>query len=148
MNRRGVKWTIVTMLTIITLVPTAGWAFGGLKERERPQGPPPEAIEACKGKAAGDKVQLTTPSGEVLQAVCKNLDDQLVAMPVAGRHRDPPPEAFEVCENKEAGNTVQLTTPSGETITATCREKDGQLVAVPAGGKGRNGRQGGPPDGR
>ncbi|MGZ3183642.1 MAG: hypothetical protein ACXU8N_14490 [Telluria sp.] len=43
------------------------------------RGPPPEAIEACKGKQAGDSVTIKTPRGDTLTGTC-----QLVFMPQRG----------------------------------------------------------------
>jgi hypothetical protein len=44
-------------------------------------GPPPEAYEACKDKSEGDSVGITTPRGDTLEAVCKKVDNRLVAEP-------------------------------------------------------------------
>ena len=58
---------------------------------ERPPGPPPEAIEACKGKVAGDTVTLTMPDGKQLQGVCTLMGQQLVARPPHQPGGHPPP---------------------------------------------------------
>jgi hypothetical protein len=41
---------------------------GGAEQR---RGPPPEALEACKGKAAGAAVEMTTPRGDVVKGTCR-----------------------------------------------------------------------------
>lgn len=49
--------------------------------RQAPNGPPPEAIEACDGKSEGDTVSFETRRGDTLNGVCKYVDEQLVAVP-------------------------------------------------------------------
>jgi len=53
---------------------------------EQPGGrtPPREAVEACTGKSAGAEVEITTPRGDTLKAVCRQLGGQLVAVPEGG----------------------------------------------------------------
>lgn len=55
-------------------------------------GPPPEALEACKNKSEGTKVEVTTPRGKKISATCREIDGQLVAMPEDGfrRPKEPP----------------------------------------------------------
>lgn len=50
-------------------------------DREHPRQPPPEAIEACEGKAEGDIVSFETPRGDTVEGSCTLKDDTLVAMP-------------------------------------------------------------------
>lgn len=45
------------------------------------RGPPPQAFEACEGKAQGDAVQLTTPRG-VVGATCETMPRGLAARPL------------------------------------------------------------------
>ena len=40
-------------------------------EQAKRRGPPPEALEVCKGKAAGTAVEMTTPRGELVKGVCR-----------------------------------------------------------------------------
>lgn len=47
--------------------------------------PPQEAIDACKGKNEGDSVQFTTPRGDTLKGVCKQIEGVLVAVPKLGK---------------------------------------------------------------
>jgi len=44
-------------------------------------GLPPEAIEACKDKNEGDKVEITNSRMEKMKATCKQIDGQLIAVP-------------------------------------------------------------------
>ncbi len=65
---------------------------GGPGGRRGP--PPPQAFEACKGKAAGDKVRLTIPNGTVVDANCFQTPQGLAArpdVPLFGRGGPPPP---------------------------------------------------------
>lgn len=43
--------------------------------------PPQEAFEICKDKAEGDSVEIETPRGDTIEAVCQPMDDTLVAVP-------------------------------------------------------------------
>ena len=52
-----------------------------------PRRPPPQAFEACQGKAQGAPVQLTTPRG-VIPATCETMPGGLAARPL----RPPPGE--------------------------------------------------------
>jgi hypothetical protein len=45
-------------------------------DRQRPQGPPREAVEACNGKKAGDTATLKNREGSSMKAVCR-----LIAVP-------------------------------------------------------------------
>jgi hypothetical protein len=44
--------------------------------KDRPKGPPIEALKACEGKSLGAKVQFETRNGRTLNATCK-----LIAVP-------------------------------------------------------------------
>jgi hypothetical protein len=55
----------------------AGAALANPNQRpeQRPdgerRGPPPEALEVCKGKAAGTAVEMKTPHGDKVKGVCR-----------------------------------------------------------------------------
>lgn len=52
------------------------------QERERrPRTPPKEAIEACENSAENDVVTFKGRRGEDLKAVCRLVENQLVAVP-------------------------------------------------------------------
>jgi hypothetical protein len=72
--------TVTTVLAVLLLIPITGCAKGN----GRGQGPPPEAIEACEGKEAGDSVTFTGRQGETLETTCQEIDGQLVAAPPEG----------------------------------------------------------------
>ncbi|MBU2885490.1 hypothetical protein KO507_06925 [Gilvimarinus agarilyticus] len=43
--------------------------------------PPQEAFDACIDKVEGDSVQIETPHGDTLEAICKEMEDGLVGVP-------------------------------------------------------------------
>lgn len=43
--------------------------------------PPPEAIEACVNMQEGDSVSFETPRGDILEATCVAMEEELVAVP-------------------------------------------------------------------
>lgn len=77
----------VLLMAIMLLLPITGCASDDGPNNGRRQGPPPEAISACEGKQVGDSVEFTGRKGETLKATCKEMNDQLVAVPAGG-----PPE--------------------------------------------------------
>ena len=70
----------MVVVTMLALMPLTAWGKGN-DRGDRPQGPPPEAIEACDGKSAGDSVTFTGRQGESLSATCEEIDGQLAAVP-------------------------------------------------------------------
>jgi hypothetical protein len=62
--------------------PPAGAPPGG-----RPAGPPPEAVAACSGKAAGDEVSFTLRDGHQLSGKCQLENGVLAARPTGGPPR-------------------------------------------------------------
>ncbi|MDK2124755.1 hypothetical protein [Parachitinimonas caeni] len=65
----------LTLASSFTIA-TAGTPQGPREGCDRPPPPPPrEALDACRGKAAGAVVQIATPRGEKISAKC-----QLVAV--------------------------------------------------------------------
>jgi hypothetical protein len=71
--------TLVTILALVGMTPTFGWANGEADGGRRP--PPQQAIDACSEKSEGTTVELTTPRGHTMKAVCKQIGAQLVAVP-------------------------------------------------------------------
>lgn len=47
----------------------------------RRKGPPPEAFELCEGKSVGDSVEITSPQGDKVEGVCKEMNGKMVAVP-------------------------------------------------------------------
>ncbi len=83
------------ILALAVLIPAAGYAFGGHWGGGKPMGPPQEAVDACKDLSEGDTVQFTTPRGDTVTGVCRELRGGLAAVPEGrfrGRHRGTGPE--------------------------------------------------------
>lgn len=70
----------IVLLTLLVLTPLTACGKGN-NNGGRPQGPPPEAIEACENKSVGDSVTFAGRQGESLSATCAEIDGQLVAVP-------------------------------------------------------------------
>ncbi len=66
---------LVTLMAMISINATAS------NDSDKRPGPPPEAFAACKGKEVGDAVTFSGRNGEKLEAVCKEIQGQLVAAP-------------------------------------------------------------------
>lgn len=54
----------------------------------RPEGPPPEAVEACQGQAEGDECRFESPRGE-MSGTCRTPPRQEVLACVPRGHRRP-----------------------------------------------------------
>ena len=64
-------------------------ADGAPNERcrhERPHGPPPEALDACKDKQSGDAGQFASPRGDNMSGTCTAPQDK----PLACKPERPP----------------------------------------------------------
>lgn len=70
----------------LAITPAIGCSAGN----DRHQGPPPEAIQACKDKEVGDTVEFTGRRGETLKATCQEIEGQVVAMPEGMENGRPP----------------------------------------------------------
>ncbi len=53
-------------------------------------GPPPEAVAACKGKAAGDPASFTGRRGETVTGTCIQLENGVLAARPANMPPPPP----------------------------------------------------------
>jgi len=71
---------VTLIASLICLSPLIASA-AGRPGQGRPQGPPPEAIAACKDKSVGDSVTFTGRRGETLEATCQEKDGKLAAVP-------------------------------------------------------------------
>lgn len=136
-NIKTLKYS--TILMLLVLMPVAGCAdnFDG-ERKPGPQGPPPEAISACKDKQEGDSVTFAGFQGESVSATCRTMQGMLVAVP-EGHHgrkagpQGPPPEAISACNDKQEGDRVTFTNRQGETLNGTCKTMQGVFFAVPGG---------------
>ena len=64
--------------------PSAASAPGG-----QPPGPPPEAVEACKGKTEGTSVSFKGRQGETFSGTCQLANGVLAARPTGGSGQPP-----------------------------------------------------------
>ncbi|MEG3767877.1 hypothetical protein [Alteromonas sp. 14N.309.X.WAT.G.H12] len=71
---RVVGATLVALLSFSSL----GYAQEG---PPRGQKPPQEAYDVCVDAQEGDAVTITSPEGDEVEATCKLMDDDLVAVP-------------------------------------------------------------------
>ncbi len=134
---------LLVMLSVICLDQALARQQG-----QRPSGPPPEAIAACKGKQNGDKAQFTGRQGETVTGTCQSSKDGTLFLkpdhPPKERPQEnssqqqgqrpsgPPPEAIAACKGKQDGDKAQFTGRQGETVTGTCQSgKDGTLFLKP-----------------
>lgn len=87
-NKKIQSAIILFTLVLPSLVVTSACSSSKNDSEEGgPQGgPPPEAITACEGKSVGDTVSFKGRRGETIEATCKEIDEQLVAVP-----EGPPP---------------------------------------------------------
>ncbi|MGB3211743.1 MAG: hypothetical protein WBB19_13650 [Desulforhopalus sp.] len=78
----------VLLMAVLVLMPLTGCADSDSQAHKRRMGPPPEAIQACAGKKAGDSVEFTGRRGETVKATCREINGQLAAAPVGGPPQD------------------------------------------------------------
>jgi hypothetical protein len=71
------------------MVPASVWASFVLSESGNRREPPQAAFDACKGKSEGTAVEIATPNGDTIKAICKKFKDRLVAVPEGA---PPPPK--------------------------------------------------------
>jgi len=75
---------MVLILALVGLVPVSGWAHFAADGELRPPEPPQQAIDACLDKSEGAAVEMTSPRGDAMQAVCRQMGSRLVAVPEGG----------------------------------------------------------------
>jgi Spy/CpxP family protein refolding chaperone len=80
-----IKKTAV-ILALAAMIPVSGVAFGGQWGGGKQKGPPQEAIDACKDMSEGDTVQFTSPRGEPVSGICRDIRGGMVAVPEGGFH--------------------------------------------------------------
>ena len=83
------------ILVLLALTQVAACADKEIPRGHGPghHGPPPEAIEACKGHEEGDKVTFKTPRGDEVTGICKKFPEVLIAVPEGA----PPGQAGKDC---------------------------------------------------
>jgi hypothetical protein len=82
------------------------------------RGPPPEALQACSGQAAGAACAFTH-QGKDLTGACRAgpRGEPLACAPAGGR--GPPPEALAACASASAGASCSVNL-KGESLSGTC----------------------------
>ncbi len=110
----------------------------------RPQGPPPEALDACSGRSAGTVCSFEAPHGTV-SGSCRNTpggnacvpagdrgrpEDQDSGQSQQGRPGGPPPEAYTACQGKQDGNSCRVQTPHGG-LDGRCHNHGDKPFCVP-----------------
>lgn len=89
MNKRMINIAAVILL-FVGSVSVRAWSTEAPPEGGRHMA----AIAACTDKSEGARVEIMTPRGEAVNAVCRLIDGRLVAVP-EGRfpgHGTPPPD--------------------------------------------------------
>lgn len=74
----------IGLMVFLSLLTVISACSGDEKPQGRPGTPPPEAFKACEGKKAGDTTPFTGLQGEAMQAICREIDGKLVAVPSGG----------------------------------------------------------------
>lgn len=82
--KRNLIGAVMSLILLFVSALVSVWAMDGPPGSGGKMGPPPETIEACKDKAEGTAVEITTPRGDKIKATCKQVNDQLVAVPEGG----------------------------------------------------------------
>jgi len=126
MNTMGKKIRKTALITALAaMVPATGFAFGGYWGGEKPNGPPQGAIDACKNLSKGDLVQFTTPRGDTVSGICRDMRGGLVAVPevgFSGRRRGMGP-GKRIDRMAKKLNLTEAQKEQVEAILATEREK-------------------------
>jgi hypothetical protein len=132
---------IITHLGLAALLALAGSTAALAQASDQPppppgagRMPPQAAIDACKGKAEGAAVSFTGRQGNSINAQCRTVEGQLVAVPERGQfggRRGLPPEAVAACKDKAAGAAVSFQDREGSTRNGTCTDVNGTLAALP-----------------
>lgn len=70
-------------LLAATFVALLGFSSVGCAQDGPPRGqkPPQEAYDVCADAQEGDAVTITSPEGDKVEATCKLMEDELVAVP-------------------------------------------------------------------
>jgi len=80
---------MATFLCLTAIMAASAWgSYGPDADHAGGRTPPKEAIEACRDKSEGATVEITTPRGDKVKGICKEMNGELVALP---ERRFPPP---------------------------------------------------------
>ena len=70
------RTTAFTLLLLLLMLSGAAVAQDGQGKRGERRGPPPEALEACEGKAAGEACAFEGRRGEAVEGQCFTPDEE------------------------------------------------------------------------
>jgi hypothetical protein len=82
----GIKRAAALCVACAMVSASVGASFGPPDSGDRREAPQ-AAFDACKGKSEGTAVEIATPNGDTIKAICKKFEDRLVAVPEGA----PPP---------------------------------------------------------
>ena len=72
---------VMKLLKLVFVATLLTGSLNTFAQQGRPNGPPPEAIEACENKSEGDTVSFETRRGDSVEGTCEMVEEQLVAVP-------------------------------------------------------------------
>ncbi|QWV94646.1 hypothetical protein KP004_05540 [Geomonas oryzisoli] len=88
--KKGAMKGLATAVMATALLAAQAYASTGSDTVEQGRRPPQEAFDACRGKSAGATVTMTTPRGDAIEAVCREIGGAMVAVPERGPAGPPP----------------------------------------------------------
>lgn len=115
-------------LATMLLLPAPVLAAGEVPPEGRGGKPPAEALDACRGRKAGEEVTFTLRNGEKVNGICRDMRGELVAVPDRdGRggqsgHNTPP-----AAEQRDGDPVKELTARLG--LTASQEKQVRALLA-------------------
>jgi len=91
-----------------------------------PRGPPPELVEACKGKKVGDSCSLIF-GGRSVTGVCLRGRNDVVMCGPSDKPSEPPAEMFDACKGKKERDAC--TSPiEGQAVPGHCTSWKGKRL--------------------
>ncbi len=109
----------------------------GFEKHHGHHGPPPQALDACKGLSAGAACSVKFEERTVTGTCNAGREGELACRPAdlpefgpgRGGHHRPPPEALEACKSLAAGAACSVTFKE-KTLSGTCRQGPNQEAAA------------------
>ncbi len=127
-----------TRLMMLCLGVVSSLCLAQSTDHPRHRGPPPQALEACKGQSGGAACTFTLGDKTVTGICASGRSDELACRSAdggpGGHHLGPPPEAREACKSVALGAACSFT-GRGRGVSGTCEQgPDGEgLACRPAG---------------
>jgi len=124
------KVIITTLLFSLCGINVMGQNFESQPPMGGHPGAPPEALQACEGKNAGDTAQFVTPSGETVAGTCELHGGRLIL------HPDHPRE-----DPEDAGDQIQAAEFTiVDTGQVMCYDHNGEEITCPHPGEAFHGQ--------